>query len=449
LRDELKAEYATKDIGKQRIIAKVMERIVDQTIPRVVINNATVDWDPISNKVTPSPPAEIEEGTPPAKIDSAREPDTRYKILHDDFVAAAAADPYSPTAPTFIARQFDIAREIPEERFVAMMEEVLTSPLAPRLAKLIQARLGRPLEPFDLWYDGFRPRAKHPEAELDALTRKKYPTAEAYKSDIPRLLLGLGFSPERASFFAQHIVVDPSRGAGHAMESARRGDDPHLRTRVEAGGMNYKGYNIAVHEMGHNVEQICSLYLVDHTLLRGVPNTAFTEALAFVFQARDLELLGLGKPDAASQRARALSDYWQTFEIAGVALVDLAVWHWMYAHPKATPAELRTATVAIAKSTWNKYYAPIFGTKDALLLGIYSHMIDSFLYLPDYPVGHMIAAQIEEHMQKHGPLGAEFERMASFGNVTPDLWMKHATGEAVSPKALLRMAEAALAVESK
>jgi hypothetical protein len=449
LRDELKADYATKEIGKQRMIAKVMERIVDQTIPRIVINNATVDWDPFSNKVTPSPPAEIEEGTPPAKIDSAREPDTRYKVLHDDFVAAAAADPYSPTAPTFIARQFDIAREIPEERFVAMMEEVLSSPLAPRLAKLIQARLGRPLEPFDLWYDGFRPRAKHPEAELDALTRKRYPTAQAYKNEIPRLLLGLGFSPERASFFASHIVVDPARGAGHAMESARRGDDPHLRTRVEAGGMNYKGYNIAVHEMGHNVEQICSLYLVDHTLLRGVPNTAFTEALAFVFQARDLELLGLGKPDAASERARALSDFWQTFEIAGVALTDLAVWHWMYAHPKATPAELRQAVVAIAKSTWNKYYAPIFGVKDVLLLGIYSHMIDSFLYLPDYPVGHLIAAQIEEHMQKHGPLGAEFERMASFGSVTPDLWMKHATGEPVSPKALLRMAEAALNAESK
>jgi hypothetical protein len=324
------------------------------------------------------------------------------------------------------------------------MDEVLTSPLAPRLAKLIQKKLGRPLEPFDLWYDGFRPRAKHPEAELDALTRKRYPTAQAYKNDIPRLLEKLGFAPERAKYFASHIVVDPSRGAGHAQQSQRRGDDPHLRTRVEAGGMNYKGYNIAVHEMGHNVEQICSLYLVDHTLLSSVPNTAFTEALAFVFQARDLELLGLGKADAESDRLRALSDFWQTYEIAGVALVDLAVWHWMYAHPKATPAELRAATVGIAKDTWNKYYAPIFGTRDSLLLGIYSHMIDAFLYLPDYPVGHMIAAQIEEHMHTHGPLGKEFERMASFGSVTPDLWMKNATGEPVSPKALLRTTEAAL-----
>ena len=431
-----------------------MQRIVDQTIPKVVINNATVDWDPFTNKVTPSPAAEIEEGTPPppgreGTVDAAREPDTRYRVLLDDFPAARAADPYSPTTPTMIARRFDHDREIPEARFVAMMDEVLTSPLAPRIATLVEKRLGRKLEPFDLWYDGFRARAKHPEAELDALTRKRYPTAQAYKNDIPRLLEKLGFARRSRQFFASHIVVDPARGAGHAQQAERRGDDPHLRTRIEAGGMNYKGYNIAVHEMGHNVEQICSLYLVDHTLLAGVPNTAFTEALAFVFQARDLELLGLGKPDAESERLRAISDYWQTYEIAGVALVDLAVWHWMYAHPKATPAQLRAATVEIAKSTWNKYYAPIFGTRDSLLLGIYSHMIDAFLYLPDYPVGHLIAAQIEEHMRSHGPLGKEYERMASFGSVTPDLWMKNATGEPVSPKALLRTTEAALQRNSR
>ncbi len=445
LRDEIKADYALKDGAlKQRLIAQVMQRIVDQSIPKVVINNATVDWDPFTNKVSAPPAAEIEEGAPPAKIDPAREPDTRYRVLLDDYLAARALDPYSPTTPTWIARGFDRAREIPEARFVAMMDAVLTSPLAPRIAAIIKKRLGRPLEPFDLWYDGFRARAKHPESELDALTRKRYPTAQAYKNDIPRLLERLGFAPERARFFASHIVVDPARGSGHALQSERRGDDPHLRTRVEAGGMNYKGYNIAVHEMGHNVEQICSLYLVDHTLLSGVPNTAFTEALAFVFQARDIELLGLGKPDAEAERLRALSDYWQTYEIAGVALVDLAVWHWMYAHPKATPAELRAATVQLAKDTWNKYYAPVLGVRDSLLLGIYSHMIDAFLYLPDYPVGHMIAAQLEEHMRTHGPLGKEFERMASFGSVTPDLWMKNATGEAVSPQPLLRMTEAAL-----
>ena len=123
----------------------------------------------------------------------------------------------------------------------------------------------------------------------------------------------------------------------------------HLRTRVEKGGMNYKGFNIAVHEMGHNVEQTLSLNNIDYTLLEGVPNTAFTEALAFVFQGRDLELLGLEKPDAQSHALKTLNDFWGTYEIAGVALVDMAVWHWMYDHPNATPAELKDATVKISQ----------------------------------------------------------------------------------------------------
>ena len=66
--------------------------------------------------------------------------------------------------------------------------------------------------------------------------------------------------------------------------------------------------------------------------------------------------------------------------------------------------------------------------------------------LPDYPVGHMIAFQVEEQVRKTGHLGDEFERMASYGNVTPDMWMKHATGEPVGPEAMLRATKQALPV---
>jgi hypothetical protein len=192
------------------------------------------------------------------------------------------------------------------------------------------------------------------------------------------------------------------------------------------------------------VEQVFSLYSVDHTLLAGVPNNAFTEALAFVFQARDLELLGLGKPDAEAERERVLNDFWQTWELAGVALVDMAVWHWMYEHPDATPARLRDAVVAISRDVWDRYYAPVLGAPGTAVLGIYSHMISYPLYLPDYPLGRFIAFQLEEHLRREGPLGAEFERMASHGAVTPDQWMVHATGAPVSAEPLLRAAEAAL-----
>jgi hypothetical protein len=255
----------------------------------------------------------------------------------------------------------------------------------------------------------------------------------------------LGFAPEKAAQISENIVVDPARGSGHALESLMRSARVHLRTRVEKGGMNYKGFNIAVHEMGHNVEETISLNEIDHTLLQGVPNTAFTEALAFVFQARDLQLLGLSAPEEKDAALKTINDFWMAYEIAGVALVDMDVWHWMYSHPAATPAELKLATLQIAKGIWNRYYAPAFNKKNVVLLAIYSHMIDSFLYLPDYPIGHFIAHQIEEQMRKAGKIGPEFERMAKMGRVAPDLWMKNAVGTPVGPDALLAATARALA----
>ncbi|OJH35695.1 hypothetical protein [Cystobacter ferrugineus] len=447
LRDELKSRYADPDgVARQRMIIQVMSRIVTQTIPAAVIDNPRVDWDPFTNTVKAAPAEEVEADAPqrPVGVDGAREEDVRYAKLLAHFHAARKVDPYVPVAPTAIARSFELGRELPEARVKALLEQVLTSPLVPRVAKVIEQRLGRKLEPQELWYAGFKANATRPEAELDALTRQRYPTADAYARDMPRLLQGLGFSKEKAAFLAEHIRVDPSRGAGHAMQASRRGDFPRLRTRVGPGGMDYKGYNIAVHEMGHNVEQVFSLYNVDHTLLAGVPNNAFTEALAFVFQARDMELLGLAKPDAASERERVLNDFWQTWEIAGVALVDIAVWHWMYEHPDATPASLREAVVRISQETWDRYYAPVLGGQGTPLLGIYSHMISYPLYLADYPLGHLIAFQIEEHLRKSGKLGAEFERMASQGALTPDVWMTKATGAPVSAEPLLRATEKAL-----
>jgi len=452
LRDEIKADYGdtASGLAKQRAIQKVMERIVTQTIPKAVIDNPNVDWNPFTNEVRPA--AEKDSDAPPpatsavaaTKPTNAPEPDTRYATLLADFQASRKADPYSPTAPTLIARRFDENRELPEARVRKMFEDVLTSPLVPRVAKLIEKRLGRPLEPFDVWYSGFKQRGKYSEAELDEIVRKKYPTPDAYKKDIPNILQKLGFSKEKAESVAENIVVHPARGSGHAFGAGKRGFKAYLRTRVEKEGMNYKAYNIAVHEMGHNVEQTFSLNEIDHTLLAGVPNTAFTEALAFVFQGHDLELLGLVKPDAKSKALATLNDFWGTFEIAGVALVDMGAWHWMYDHPNATAGQLKEATLGIAREIWNRYYTPVFGKRDVVLLGIYSHMIDSFLYLPDYPIGHMIAFQIERQMEKAGNIGSEFERMAKTGSVAPDLWMKKATGAPVGPEALLAAAAEAL-----
>ncbi|MDP1824750.1 MAG: hypothetical protein Q8L48_15955 [Archangium sp.] len=447
LRDELKAQYADKDgLARQRIIIKVMERIVTQTIPAAVIDNPTVDWNPFTNTVVAAAEGTIEADAPkkPAAPSTKPEPDVRYKKLQANWAAQKKADPYSPTAPTAIDRAFSLGAEMPEARVKELLEAVLASPLVPKIAAEIEKKVGRKLEPADLWFNGFLPRGSIAEKDLDAKVRAKYPNAQAFAKDIPRILQGLGFPADRAKYLSERILVDPSRGAGHALQAARRGDFPHLRTRVEKDGMNYKGYNIAVHELGHNVEQVFSLYDVDHTLLAGVPNTAFTEAIAFVFQAKDLELLGVGKPDAEAERLRVLNDFWMTWEIASVALVDIEVWHWMYDHPKATPAQLRDATVEISKKIWNKYCAPVLGGKDTPLLGIYSHMISYPMYLFNYPLGHLIAFQIEEQVKKTGKIGPEIERMSKLGAVTPDAWMVHASGEPVSAGPLLRATEAAL-----
>jgi hypothetical protein len=312
-------------------------------------------------------------------------------------------------------------------------------------------RLGRKAEPFDLWYEFGIPQS---ETELDAITRKKYPTADAFAKDIPRILEDLGFTPARAQYLADRILVDPSRGAGHAMGAERRGDKAHLRTRVEAQGMDYKGYNIAVHELGHNIEQTFSLYDIDHPLLSGVPNTAFTEALAFLFQARDRALLGLPAKSAEALRLSILDHYWNTREIAGSALVELDVWKWLYANPNATATELKDATVRIAKETWNKYYEPTLGGHDTVLLGIYSHTITSPMYLFNYVLGHLIAFQVEEHLSgkdaaTFAPHAArsfaiEFERVCRLGAILPDAWMTQATGKPVIAEPLLKATEAAL-----
>ncbi len=447
LRDEIKASYSDPEQGlaKQRTIQRVMEHIVRQTIPAVVIDNPHVDWDPVANTVRPAAVRDSDRPAPEGlEVSDAPEPDRRYATLLSTFRAARLVDPYSPTAPTLIDRRFDENREIPEERVRAMFEQVLSSPLLGEVAALIEERLGRPLEAFDIWYNGFRPRGEYGEQELDRLVAERYPTAAAYEQDMPRLLEELGFTAERARRIAADIVVEPARGSGHAWGAGMRDAKSRLRTRVLQNGMDYKGFNIAVHEMGHNVEQTISLDEIDHTLLQGVPNTAFTEALAFVFQGRDLKLLGLSSPDETTRALRVLDDFWGAAEIAAVALVDMEVWRWMYAHPEATPAELKEATLGIARRIWNRYWAPVIGVEDSELLAVYSHMIDSFLYLPDYPIGHFIAHQIEEQVEKAGAVGPEFERMARTGNVAPDLWMKQATGAPVGPEALLAATRRAL-----
>jgi hypothetical protein len=434
LRDELKSNYAVKNgLDKQRMIYAVMKRIIDQSIPAEVINNKTYQWNPFDNIL-------LSEGK---SVPFTSEPDTRYQHLLNNFRANVQADPYYPAHPTFIQRQFESGMEMTQEEVRELFTGFISSPQVQQVAALISKRLGRKLEPFDIWYNGFRADGSRTEEELDMIVRELYPTAEAFQNDLAPILMRLGFPADRARFFAEHTLVEGSRGAGHAYGSLIRTDKVLLRSRVGATGMDYKGYNIAMHEFGHNVEQVITLHDVDHYSLNRVPNTAFTEALAFMFQKRDLEVLGLAEEDPLKEHMSTLANFWSCYEIMGVSLVDMRVWEWMYANPDATPAQLKEAVIAIAKEIWNLYYAPVFGSRDEPILAIYSHMISNPLYLSNYPLGRVIDFQIEQHIRGKD-FAAEVQRMFELGRLIPREWMRQAVGSEISVQPMLEATDLAL-----
>jgi hypothetical protein len=422
---------------KQEMIYRVMLRVIDQTIPAQVINQPGVWWEPYGNRLFRKEDGRF------VPVEESPERDDRYQRLRRVFRTYALLDPCYPDNPTAMDRAFNLDREIPEREMERLLVSVLASPQAKKVAALVAKRLGRPLRPFDIWYNGFKPAGEFDEAELDRLVRGKYPTAQAFEQGLFEILKQYGFSPYKARFLSDRIAVDPARGSGHAMPASMRSDKVRLRTRVPAGGMNYKGFNIALHEMGHNVEEIFSLHAIDHYSLRGVPNNGFTEALAIMCQNRDLEVLGLKKRDATSRDLQTLDTFWNTMEIGGVGLTEMRIWRWMYAHPDATPDALREAVLRIAREVWNAYFAPVFEVEDSPILAVYAHMLSNPTYLPNYAMGHIVLYQIEKHLEGKD-FAAEVERMFRLGSLTPSRWMQEAVGADLSTRPLLEAAEEAL-----
>lgn len=428
LRDELKADYSDKEGGieKQDMIVKVMEHIINQSIPAIVINNPDYEWAPFANKVSRGGNV----------IESSPEPDTRYQMILNSFRAMKAIDAFNPEMNTAMKRKFSWEMEISQPEVEELFDTYLKSPQLKEVAALIRERLGRDLKPFDIWYDGFKTRSSIPEDLLTSKTRILYPDPGAFRADMPNMLSKLGWSPDRAKYLADKIVVDPARGSGHAWGAAMKGSVAHLRTRISEKGMDYKGYNIAVHEFGHNVEQTITLYDVDYYTLNGVPNTAFTEAMAYVFQSRDLMLLGMKDNNPEKEKMEILDAAWSLMEIMGVGMVEMMNWKWLYENPDATPSQLRETVVKNAIDTWNKYFAPVIGVKDSPLLAIYSHTVNDPLYLPNYSYGHVIQFQIEEYL-KGKNLTAELDRIFKQGRLTPQQWMMGAVGSKISTQPLL------------
>jgi hypothetical protein len=434
IRDEIKSNYGKEGgLEKQQMLYEVMKRIITQEIPADVINSEKYTWNPYTNKVF----------NDKQEVTFVPESEKRYAVLLDFFHAQQKIDPFYPGLDTYIKRNFEDDMEIPLAETEELFGQYLSSPEAKKVADVIKKRLGRDLEPFDIWYDGFKTRTSIPAETLDKATRAKYPNRQAVQDDLPKILVKLGFDQGEALEITSRIQVDPARGSGHASGSLTKEQKSLLRTRIFPEGMDYKGYNIAVHEFGHNVEQTISLHNVDYYMLNGVPNTAFTEALAFIFQKRDLELLGIKDKSADQEYLNSLDNFWSLFEIMGVSLVDIGTWKWLYAHPDATAAELRDAVNSIAIEVWNKYFAPVFGIKDQRILAIYSHMINAPLYLPNYAYGHIIQFQIEEYLEGKD-FAQEVRRIYSLGKLTPDYWMKQSVGASISVQPIFNAVDEAL-----
>ena len=424
LRDEIKANYP-EGINKQKLIYRVMRHIIEQTIPQQVIDNPDFEWAPYSNVISQNE----------VQIDFTPESDIRYQKILDNFHALQEMDNYSPLN-TFIRRKFESEMEIAQPEVEELFIKYLSSDLLKKVGELISLRLGRSLEPFDIWYDGFKSRSSINEEILSEKTRKLYPDAEALEKDLPNILINLGYGKERANYLSSKIAVDPARGSGHAWGAALQGMKSHLRTRIPDSGMDYKGYNIAIHEFGHNVEQTISQYDVDYYVMREVPNTAFTEALAFVFQKRDLQLLGFKETNPQAESFKMLDLIWQTYEIMGVSLLDMRVWKWLYENPNANKTQLKEAVVSLAKEIWNDYYAPVFGITDEPVLAVYSHMISNPLYLSAYAFGNIIEFQIEQYLKTNN-FAETVDRIYKLGRLTPDLWMQQAVGGGIDIEPML------------
>ena len=424
VREEIKAGYGDQDgLHKQRALSWVMARHIDGTIPaRVMSGEEKRDWNPAKNTVA--------GGDPGALLGLER-----YEHWIANFRMAREFDPLYPDEPSAIARKFALEREMPEAEVEKLMTDLLDAPVRKDLAAFMSKRLGRALEPFDIYFDDIA-EAK-PATEMNAAVKSRFAHVKELEAKLPTVLRELGFSDQDADFLGTRIRVEVCKGAGHAMRPYLEGYGAWLRTSSLDHELGWDGFDTAMHELGHNLEQLCSTYFVSRPALRGVPNTACTEAFAFLYQSLAKRVLGL--EDAAAAERQFAIDSVATMlsacQIAGPSLLELRTWRWLYAHPEATPAALREEVLRIAADLWTRFYERDFGPDNYHILAAYQHMIAHPLYLPDYTLGHMMSHQIRSYMRgKH--LASETKRITSLGCLTPDLWMRKAVGAPVSPAPL-------------
>jgi oligoendopeptidase F len=116
----------------------------------------------------------------------------------------------------------------------------------------------------------------------------------------------------------------------------------------------------------------------------------------------------------------------------------------MYAHPGATPEDLRTAVLNISGEIWNRYYSPVFGgIRDQHILSIYNHFITGSLYLFNYFLGNVIMFQLYDAFMPDNLAGG-LKKACIQGKTLPGLWMENAVGQGLSLEPLLKTSRVAV-----
>jgi hypothetical protein len=442
VREEIKAQGTLPDgLPRQRALAHVLGRAIDGSVPTDVMDRRSgSDWDAARNTLG---------GTPVRGDGSCHGEDVmgpvRYERWLEQFRLAREFDAHHPEHPTAIARKFELAREMPETQIERLLTDLLDHPARATLTGWLAQRLGRPLEAFDIYFEDVGD-ATDADA-LNAAVRSRFPDEGAFERALPEVLRDLGFPAKDAQELGTRIRVEIARGSGHAMRPALPQFDAWLRTSRLANELGWDGFDTAMHELGHNLEQLCSTLKVARPALRNVPNTACTEAFAFLYQSLGRRVLGIDPPGGAERAhaADAVATMLSACQIAGPSLLELHTWRWLYANPDADAPALRAEVLATADRLWARHYAQHYGPDPYRLLAAYQHMIAHPLYLADYAIGHVMSHQIRDHIRGKD-IAAETIRITSIGRLTPDLWMRRATGSPLSIDTLARDAAAGIAL---
>lgn len=427
LRDNIKEEY-TKENGtvRQQLSGKVIEHIVQGTVPRLFLEDSTVYWNPWKNILSNA------EGK---LVESPKEDSIRYAGLLSAFKNKSSADGLYQNGSTAIKRNFD-NHNIKQKDVEQLIRDFLSNPIMKTVGKVVEKKLKRPLEPFDIWYSGFQAQAVFDANVLDSITKTKYPDPLAFQTDISQILINIGFPETDANHLGSRITVRPVPSGGYAMRPVLKDDDVVFTTIFGKQGLDYKSYRVGLHELGHAVEMVYTSEEVDYPFLAGVPNNGITEGIAELLAYRNIEGLGLEIGSPKDQKhLQALAAYWYLVEMAGQALTDIETWKWMYAHPKASPEELREAVLSISEDIWNTYYAQVFHVRDQHILSIYNHFITGGLYLYNYFLSNLAMFQLYDAFDTD--ISEGLKKACAEGNTLPELWMERAVGESLSTEPIL------------